>query len=168
MKENYNSYSFESIKKLWKMAKDFSERRLTTEEEINELCEKGYTDMDAICIVTSFVTLNQFDTIEEKEYYRIGEPRIDEYGPCYLHSFNFADDKRESGVSVATTGWLNSMKSVFFGAHDNDKLRARGVYKIKGVIIGFGGDDEPLIYPTDWAEKTRIRTLAGLRKVLEK
>ncbi len=26
----------------------------------------------------------------------------------------------------------------------------------KGVIIDYGGDDEPLIYPTDWAEKTSI------------
>lgn len=104
---------------------------------------------------------------EEKTYYRIGEPRINHYNGTYYNSHNFADDKQESGISVVTTEWLQSLKSVFFGAHNDDTLKARGIYKIRGIQIGIGGDGEPLIYAVDWAEKTRIRTYAGLEKAVK-
>ena len=46
-------------------------------------------------------------------------------------------------------------------------MKNRGIYRIKGIQIGFGGDDEPVIYATDWAEKTRIRTFTGLEKAVK-
>lgn len=56
--------------------------------------------------------LINFEIGEIREYYRIGEPRCDGHG-CYLPSYNFAEDRPENGVSVVTTAWLNSFKSVF-------------------------------------------------------
>ena len=106
------------------------------------------------------------ETPEEKVYYRIGEPRINHYNGTYYDSHNFADDTQENGISVVTTEWLHSVKSVFFGAHTDEILNSRGVYKIRGIEIGKGGDGEPLIYAMDWAEKTRIRTYAGLEKAV--
>ena len=92
---------------------------------------------------------------------------MDWHGDCYKSSYNYADERPEDGISVVTIEWLHSLKSVFFGAHDDDKLKNRGVYRIKGIQIGFGGDDEPVIYATDWAEKTRIRTFTGLEKAVK-
>ena len=106
-------------------------------------------------------------TPEEKVYYRIGEPKVNHYNGTYFNSRNFADDKLENGISVITEEWLQSLKSVFFGAHTDEVLRARGVYKIRGIEIDKGGDDEPVIYAVDWAEKTRIRTYAGLKKAVK-
>ncbi len=106
------------------------------------------------------------ETPEEKVYYRIGEPRINHYNGTYYDSHNFADDTQENGISVVTTEWLHSVKSVFFGALTDEILNSRGVYKIRGIEIGKGGDGEPLIYAMDWAEKTRIRTYAGLEKAV--
>lgn len=107
------------------------------------------------------------EDIKVAEYYRIGEPQIDLYGGCsYLNSHNTADEKREKGVSVINTDWLNSLKSVFWGVENGIKIL--GVWKIKGIFIGeYGGDDEPLIYPVDWAEKTDIQSIDELRKVVE-
>lgn len=102
--------------------------------------------------------------IKEGIFYRIGEPAIDWYGCCYKSSFNHAEDRPEKGISVATKSWLNSLKSVFFGAYE--RCKTQGVYKIRGIIVGYGGDDEPVIYALDWAEKTRIRSLSGLRKAV--
>lgn len=107
------------------------------------------------------------ETPEEKVYYRIGEPKINHYSGTYYDSHNFATDAKENGISVVTAEWLHSVKSVFFGAHTEEVLKARGVYKIRGIEIGKGGDGEPLIYAVDWAEKTRIRTYAGLEKAVK-
>lgn len=104
---------------------------------------------------------------KEVTAYRIGEPRFDNFENEYLPSNNFAENRKEYGVSVCTTKWFSSMKSVFFGIYD-DKLKVRGVYKVRGVIIGFGGDDEPLLYLTEQPEKTRIRTADGLKKAVKK
>lgn len=164
----YNGYSVNTIKKLFEIGKEFASKNMTTEEAIEALFEIGYYDTDSINIVKAGMMYGDRIVIEEKTWYRVGEPTIDTYGSCYKNSYNFAEDRAESGVSVVTTNWLNSLKSVFFGAHDNNKLKNSGVYKIKGVQIGFGGDDEPVIYATDWAEKTRIKTFAGLKKAVMK
>ena len=50
----------------------------------------------------------------------------------------------------------------FFGTTD-EELKAEGVYKIRGFELpGCGGDDEKMIKPIDWAEKTDIVTREGL------
>ncbi|MCM1224559.1 MAG: hypothetical protein NC548_59935 [Lachnospiraceae bacterium] len=104
---------------------------------------------------------------EIREFFRIGEPIDNGYG-TYKNSWNFAEDRRESGVSVVTTAWLHSLKSVFFGTSD-EKIAARGVWKIRGFVVpGHGGDDETLICPIDWAERTRIRTRDGLERAVKK
>lgn len=102
---------------------------------------------------------------KEVTAYRIGEPRFDCFENEYLPSNNFAADRKEYGVSICTTKWFKSLKSIFFGIYD-DKLKARGVYRVTGVIIGFGGDDEPLLYLTKHPVKTRIRTTDGLIKAV--
>ena len=106
------------------------------------------------------------DSIEIKEYYRIGEPVLD-YGGKSYNSYNFAEERSEAGVSVVTTEWLHSLKSIFFGTDDN-KIASKGVYKIKGFAIPHvGGDDETLIIPMDFAEKTDIKTRDELEKAVE-
>lgn len=103
---------------------------------------------------------------EIKTFYRIGRPREDGYG-FYYPSYNFADDRPEEGVSVVTEEWLNSLKSVFFGTSDED-IRKKGVYSIVGFAIpNVGGDGETLIFPTEYAKNTRIRTRNGLLKAIK-
>lgn len=103
---------------------------------------------------------------EIKTFYRIGRPREDGYG-FYYPSYNFADDRPEEGVSVVTEEWLNSLKSVFFGTSDED-IRKKGVYSIVGFAIpNVGGDGETLIFPTEYAKNTRIRTRSGLLKAIK-
>lgn len=160
----YNAYGIKSITKLVNLGKEFAEKGMDDYAILDSLDKIGYSDDEAFEIVCAAM---KYDiTVEEKTWYRIGEPRLSE-GNSYYHSFNFADSRPEAGVSVVTEEWLHSLKSVFFGAHDNEKLRCRGIYKIKGVQIGFGGDDEPVIYPTDFAEKTRIRSYSGLLKAVK-
>lgn len=120
---------------------------------------------DECAIIGAFFDADVIDAAE-RVFYRIGEPTVNQ-GGYYLPSWNSAEDKREIGVSVITLEWLHSLKSVLFGAHDEDTLRTRGVYRITGVLIGYGGDGEPLIIPTQWAKKTRIRTYAGLEKAVK-
>ena len=101
------------------------------------------------------------------EFYRIGEPRENGYGK-YKPSWNYAEDRPEDGVSVVTSAWLNSMKSVFFNTTD-ENIEKRGVYKIRGFALpSSGGDGETLICPLDWAEKTRIRTRDGLERAVKR
>ncbi|WP_276773827.1 hypothetical protein [Ruminococcus champanellensis] len=164
----YNAYGLKTIKKYAEMGKQFAQEGLTWERIIDRLPESKMFDQDILKFVDIGYRYGDKIEIVEKEFYRIGEPTIDCYGNCYHASYNYAEDKPEDGISVVTTAWLHSMKSVFFGAHDDEKLQSRGVYKIKGVVVGFGGDDEPLIYATDWAEKTRIRTYNGLEKAVAK
>lgn len=101
-----------------------------------------------------------------KDYYRIGEPHLNQ-GNYYDNSYNHATDDFEHGVSVITTKWLHSLKSVFFGAHDDAVLKKRGVYIIPGIFIGYGGDDEPVIYPTGYAKKTDISTYEELEGAIK-
>lgn len=49
----------------------------------------------------------------------------------------------------------------------NERLKKSGIWAIKGFQIGIGGDNEPLIFPVDWAERTKIYSLNGIRKLIE-
>lgn len=164
----YNSYGIKTITKLFELGKEFKQQDMNTSEVVDALWELGYQDIKSLNIVSAGMDYgDRIDIIEERTYYRIGEPIVDSYGSFYKNSYNYAEDRPEIGISVVTENWMNSLKSVFFGAHDNEKLKAKGIYKIKGVQIGFGGDDEPLIYATDWAEKTQITTVKGLMKAIK-
>lgn len=158
----YNCYSIKTLNKYLEVAKDFRGKGLDPYQLLKELKVLGYTSCSDVSMITNLID-SEVETIEEKTYYRIGEPVIDTYGNYYKPSYNFADDRPEIGVSVVTISWLNSLKSVFFGAHDPEKLKVRGIYEIKGVCIGFGG----LIYPTGWAKKTKLRSVSGLIKALK-
>lgn len=165
--KKYNGYSGKTVKQLFELGKEYEQKGMTTSDVVDRLEEMGYGDAEAYSIAVAGMKYGDRITIEEKIWYRIGEPAIDYYSDCYKNSYNYADERPEEGISVINTEWLHSLKSVFFGAHDDDKLKSRGVYRIKGVQIGFGGDDEPIIYATDWAERTRIRTFAGLEKAVK-
>lgn len=103
-------------------------------------------------------------TYEIKTYYRIGEPQIDDCGNFYKPSYNFADQKYEYGISVVTKSWLNSLKSVFWNAEL--RCKTHGIYSFRGVQIGVGGDDEPVVMPIEWAKKERIHSISGLKKLI--
>lgn len=164
--EKYDAYGIKGLTKLFNIAKEFKNKEMSTQEVVYTLMDMGYTDTDAITIVEAVMEYGDRLTVEEKIWYRIGEPIKNEYGNAYKSSYNYANDCPEIGISVVTTNWLHSLKSVFFGAHDDVKIKAKGVYQIKGVQIGFGGDDEPLIYATDWAKKTNIKTFEELEKAV--
>lgn len=167
MKEKYNSWNLENIKRIYEFAKEL--HGLSVYEQYDRLPEKYAMDSDAATLMSAFtdaIDHNLDLTLEVKDFYRIGEPRMN-YDGTYRPSWNYADNKPELGISVVTSEWLDSFKAIFFGAHDDEKLATRGIYKIKGVQITTGGDDEPLIYAMDWAEKTKIRTLEGLRKAVQ-
>lgn len=163
----YNGYSEKVIKRLFEIGMDCEQEGMTAYEVVDRLAEQGFTSDDSYNIALAGMKYGDRITIKEKIWYRIGEPVLDWYGDCYKSSYNYSDERPEDGVSVVTIEWLHSLKAVFFGAHDGNKLKNRGVYKIKGVQIGFGGDDEPVIYATDWAEKTRIHTFKGLEKAVK-
>lgn len=165
--KKYNGYSGKTVKRLFELGKEYEQKGMTTSEVINCLAELGFESDEACEIAFAGMKYGDRIAIEEKNWYRIGEPAIDWYGDCYKNSYNYADERPEEGISVVTSKWLHSLKSVFFGAHDDATLKSRGVYRIKGVQIGFGGDDEPVIYATDWAERTKIRTFAGLEKAVK-
>lgn len=102
-----------------------------------------------------------------KTFYRIGCPKRRKDG-SYAPSYNFAEDRPESGISVVTEKWLHSLKSVFFGSSDED-IQNKGVYAIEGFALPTtGGDDETLIIATGEAKKTMIRTRNGLLKAVKK
>ena len=165
---NYNAYGLKTIKKYAEIGKQFAQEGLTWEKIMDRLPESKIFDQDILKFVDIGYRYGDKIEIVEREFYRIGEPRFCHEGNYYYPSYNYAEDRPENGISVVTTAWLHNLKSVFFGAHDDEKLRSRGIYKIKGVVIGFGGDNEPLIYATDWAKKTRIRTYNGLEKAVAK
>lgn len=154
---NYNEFSFEKIKKLVKEGQDASTKYDTLGELLHSR-DFGFSEWEYISM--GFENPN-WEIGEIKTFYRIGEPLIDD-GGTYHNSYNHAADRPENGVSVVTAEWLHSLKSVFFGTTD-EILKARGVYKIRGFELpGRGGDDEKLIKPIDWAEKTDIVTREGL------
>lgn len=159
----YNEYSFEKIKKL------IAEGRAAAmkgQSMMDFLYSTDYKLQEYRFAAMGFENVD-FIPGEIREFYRIGEPIIDE-GGCYKNSYNYKDNRPENGVSVVTTKWLDSITSIFFGTSD-DIIAKRGIYKIRGFIIpGSGGDGEPLICPMGWAEKTRIRTRAGLYRAVKR
>ena len=158
----YNQYSFETIKKLINIGKKYASKY----NDIDELMYDNDYEINQLEFIAIGFENPDFEP-EIKEFYRIGEPITNEYG-CYKSSYNFAEERYENGVSVVTTAWLCSMKSVFFNTTD-EKIAKSGVYKLTGFALPCaGGDDELLIVPLDWAEKTRIRTRAGLGKAVKK
>lgn len=165
--KKYNGYSEKVIRQLFEIGRACGQEEMTAYDVVDRLAEQGYASDDAYDIAIAGMKYGDRIVIEEKIWYRIGEPALDWYGNCYKSSYNYADERPEDGISVVTIEWLHSLKSVFFGAHDDNKLKNRGVYKIRGIQIGFGGDDEPVVYATDWAEKTRIRTFTGLEKAVK-
>ena len=158
----HNSYGVKGVKKYIKAGQECEDR--------DELTRKIYSsdlDSDAIHLMELGFKNKDFDveTMKISTYLRIGEPS--EAYDQYQSSYNSADDVMEDGVSVVTSAWLKSMKSVFFGS-SNDDLKRKGVYEIKGIRLpSTGGDDETLIYPTDWAKKTSIKTNSGLKKAVK-
>ncbi len=160
----YNQYSYGKIKNLIATGQEAARKGLREEE----LVRNSSFSLPEFEFVMIGLENPDFVPGEIQYFYRIGEPRMDVTGSCYVNSYNYADDRPENGVSVVTTEWLNNLKSVFFGTSDDD-IKNRGVYKIKGFVVpGCGGDDEILICPMDWAEKTRIRTRAGLARAVKK
>ena len=170
--EKYDvALSINDMKRIFKLA---SENENASPEEMDEMLNDIDIEVNMYNaqIISSLLTAGQnifwteFEpTWKIETFYRIGNCRQDETYNYYYNSWNFADDRREIGVSVITKEWLNSLKSVFFGT-STEKIKARGIYKIEGIVIGRGGDGEPLIIPTSWAEKTKIRILKGLKKIL--
>lgn len=159
----YNEYSREEIIEMVNKGKELR-TRYTSEDELFQHESIEMTE-------TRFIMIGfnnpEYTVPEAKTYYRIGEPQKDRYSDLYVPSFNFAEDRREAGVSVVTTSWLHSMKSVFFGI-SNEDLKAKGVWKIEGIEIpSVGGDDEKLIIPTAYAVRTRIATKSGLAKAVK-
>lgn len=161
----YNSYSPKGLQKIKDKALELLASGKTITDYIYSGSDANLTD-EKITLLEAFMQ-NPNLSIEERVFLRIGKPSLDGSGQQYANSFNFAEQMPEAGVSVVTTGWLDNLKSVFFGAHDDAKIAARGVYAIKGVVISSGGDDEPLIYPTAWAVKTKIKTHNALRKAVK-
>ena len=158
---DYNEFSFEKIKKLVKEGQGAATKYSTLGELVHSK-DFGFREWEYIAM--GFENPD-WKIGEIKTFYRIGEPLIDE-GGAYVNSYNYAADRPEDGVSVVTTEWLHSLKSVFFGTTD-EILKARGVFKIRGFELpGCGGDDEKLIKPIDWAEKTDIVTREGLEEAL--
>lgn len=161
--EKYNQYSHEYICKLIKMGQELSKAG----RDFDSFVYESDYSVSKIEFIGMGYNNPDWKMPEPKEYYRIGEPAIG-YDDCYCPSRNYAEDRPEAGVSVVTKAWLHSLKSVFFGT-SNDKLRARGIYKIYGFELPQkGGDDETLVCPLDWAEKTNIKTLNGLEKAVDK
>lgn len=149
----YNEYDYETIK------------RLVSE---GQKAAKEYNSISDFLYVSDY-TLSEWEYVSLgfeypdwemggiNTYYRIGEPAIDRDGR-YANSYNHADDRPEAGVSVVTIEWLHSFKSVFFGS-DDEAIKRRGVYQIKGFELPHtGGDSEVLIRPMDWAKKANINT----------
>lgn len=158
----YNQCSYKYIRELVATGQDAAKEG----RSVDELVYGFDGTLDEFKFVCMGYDFPNFEIGEIREFYRIGEPADNGYG-CYKNSWNHADDCPEAGVSVVTTAWLNSLKSVFFNTTD-ENIKARGVYKIRGFVVpGCGGDDEILICPMDWAVKTRIRTRSGLAKAVK-
>lgn len=111
----YNCYSIKTLNKYLEVAKEFRGKGLDPYHLLEELKALGYTSFSDVNMITNLID-SEVETIEEKTYYRIGEPAIDTYGCYYKPSYNFANDRPEIGVSVVTISWLNNLKSVFFAS----------------------------------------------------
>lgn len=161
---DYNAYSANMLAKIHARAHQLLDDGISYREYMDTVDILSY-GLEKAELLHAFME-NPDLSPQPVSFYRIGEPRLNANGDQYAPSTNFAEDRAEDGVSVVTTKWLNSLKSVFFGAHDDARIAARGVYKVRGVIIGYGGDDEPLIYPIAWAEKTNIKTYKQLARAV--
>ncbi|MFA6851259.1 MAG: hypothetical protein WCS30_13025 [Selenomonadaceae bacterium] len=160
----YNSIS---VKRANKIAEKVLEKNFSNKKEMESwLIENDYPMSDWAIAEATLKYGKEILPFEEKEFYRIGEPVFDYAEENYRGSWNFAEDRREDGISVVTEDWLHSIKSTFFGI-DNDSLKAKGIYKIKGFVIGFGGDDEPVIIATAFAEKMKIYSKKSLEKLVK-
>lgn len=160
--KKYESLTLEEMKKIAEIGNRLGEYTYENADEYDrELSCIGLNLNWVMFNAAAFLNVNP-EEITIKTWYRIGEPRINEYGCTYYSSYNFADDRPECGVSVIDEQWFNTISSRFFD------IDGRGVYKIEGVRIGTGSDGEPLIYPTNWAEKTRIRSKTGILKAITK
>lgn len=160
MEERYNAYSYKTFCRLVKEGQDAQRAGKSDDDLFRE-----YAFMDFNVVMIGYDNPDWIPE-EPKTFYRIGEPILDELAGEYRSSFNFMDNCPEMGVSVINKDWIESMRAVFFGI-SSDKLAKRGVYEIEGIRLPYkGGDGEPLIYPTNWAKKTRIQTVAGLKRKL--
>ena len=158
----YNHFSLSAVKRLIKEGQQFRKKYESYKQFAYSNEYDQYSLLEHQIIGFGFDNPDiDANSLTVKKYLRIGEPQADNL--TYLNSYNNAEDKREDGVSVITSGWLKSLKSVFFGSSD-EKLASRGVYEIEGIDLSSrGGDDEVLIYPVSWAKKTNIKS----RKKLE-
>lgn len=163
MKNKYSIPSEEKIHTLIKRGKEARKAGISEYDLVDTDLPLDYMD-----IIFWGYNYPDFEIGYPKTFYRIGEPTKNKFETAYVPSFNFAENRCEIGVSVVTTAWLNSLKSIFFGTYD-EKIAEKGVYKIRGYILPHnGGDDEILILPIDWAEKTKIRTRTGLARAVKK
>lgn len=130
----YNEYSFEKIKKL--IAEGQAAARVG--QNINDFVySTDYKPSEYNFVLMGFENVD-FVPGDIKEFYRIGEPIVNE-GGWYKNSYNYKDGRPEKGVSIVTTKWLDSLTSIFFGTSD-EIISSKGVYKIRGFIIpGWGG-----------------------------
>lgn len=162
--QKYHEYSFTEIKRLIKVGQKASANGYTEENFIRST-DYSLAAYEKICLGFRYPNYN-FDAVQVLDYLRIGEPDINS-GGTYKNSYNYAEGRREDGVSVVTINWLHSLKSVFFNSSD-EAIARRGVWKIKGFALpARGGDDELLVIPLDWAERTKIRTRAGLERAVK-
>ena len=82
----------------------------------------------------------------EKEWERFSLPRIDNRYNEYITSYNYRDDYAEAGISVIDENYKKTIGYIYFSS--TEKL-----YKIKGIQVGFGSDNEPVIIPTSEAKE---------------
>lgn len=162
IRATYDAWSVNSINKYIKLGIDYQEADKSFYALIDRVTDMTFSEIAVEFAECGYNYGTEFYPATVQTWYRIGEPLTDRYSGGYKHSYNYANDKPEIGVSVISKDWLHSVKSVFFGAHDDETLQTRGVWKIPGVQVGWGGDDEPLIYPTGYAEKLNINTFEEL------
>ena len=90
MKEKYNNWNLENIKRIYKLAKEL--HGLSAYEQYDRLPEKYAMDGDAATLMSAFTDAIDHNIeldLEEKEFYRIGEPRMSSDG-TYRPSWNYA------------------------------------------------------------------------------
>jgi len=88
-------------------------------------------------------------SLEEKTWERFGLPRINYNYNTYVVSHNYRDDQAEPGISVMNDNWKNT-----YGYFES-LAKGEKIYTIKGIQIGWGSDDEPVIIPTGLAKEMK-------------
>lgn len=162
------TYRVESIDEL-KTAAEIGEKYRGGEiDQITEmeiLDEITYYEMSEWALRVAIASASHDISFEIRNWYRVGEPGINYRDKCYYPSFNYAERKPESGVSVISREWLDSSASTFYDL-STDVLRGRGIWEIPGFVIASGGDGEPLICPIDWAKRLRVYSRTALEKLI--